>query len=92
MARVFLTGPNPRQALILNIVRPVILTLVIFGGGMFAVAFLSFQTLGTVLSGIWFFFLTQYACLIGRKTSLYEAGWAMVITVGIIILVYVVVV
>lgn len=81
--------PNHCRGFLLNIVRPVILTLIIFGGGMLTVSFLQLTTLGAVLAGLWFFFLTQIACLSGRKLSLNEAGCAMAITTIIVILAYV---
>jgi hypothetical protein len=83
------TMPNRGLRFFLNIVRPVILTLIIFGGGMVTVGFLQLTTLGAVLAGLWFFFLTQIACLSGRQHSLNEAGWAMVITTIIVIIAYV---
>ena len=85
---ILTTGPNPRRALVLNVLRPVILTVIILGGGMVTVGLLGLTTLGVVLAGAWFFFLTQYACLVGRGASLNEAGWAMVVTIGIIIAAY----
>ena len=86
--KVLTTGPDPRRAFVLNLIRPVILTVIIFGGGMVTVGLLALPTLGAVLAGAWYFFLTQYACLAGRGTSLNQAGWAMVVTIGIIIAAY----
>ncbi len=78
-----------RRALLLNVVRPAILTAIIFGGGALTIALLGLPILGAVLAGAWFFFLTQHACLIGRTgPSLNQAVWAMVTTVGVIIATY----
>ena len=88
---ILTTGPDPRRAFVLNVIRPVVLTVIIFGCGMVTVGLLRFPTLGAVLAGSWFFFLTQYACLAGRGASLNQAGWAMVVTIGSIIAAYMVV-
>lgn len=82
-----------RRAFILNVVRPTILTVIVFGGGTVTVGLLRLPTVGAILAGVWFFFLTQHACLTGRTgASLNQAGWAMGATIGVIITVYVAVV
>ena len=61
---------DSRRRFVLNIVRPVCLTLVIFGGGLATAGLLGVSTLGAIFSGLWFFFLTQVACLAGRQNVL----------------------
>jgi hypothetical protein len=92
-------GPEPMEwtlkvaslkgDLLLNGVRPIVTTLIIFGGGMALVRIMSLSSLGAVLSGIWFFFLTQLACLVGRNgRSLNAAGWAMILTMLCVMVTY----
>jgi len=88
---ILATGPDLRRAIVLNILRPMVLTVIIFGSGMATVGVLRFPTLGTVLAGAWFFLLTQHACLAGRGPSHFEAGLAMLLTIGGIIAAYMVV-
>lgn len=82
-------GPNPTRVFMLNAVRPALLTLIIFGGGLLAIGLLGVGTWGSVAGGVWFFLLTQYACLAGRGASLNQAGWAMVITMAALIAAFV---
>jgi hypothetical protein len=82
-----------RRFFIINVVRPTILTLIVFGGGAVTVGFLHLPLVGAVLAGVWFFFLTQHACLTGRTgASLNQAGWGMVVTIAAIITVHIAVV
>lgn len=89
MANILASGPSPRRSFVLNVIRPVVLTLIIFGGGLMTVALLGLGTAGIVAAGVWFFLLTQYVCLVGRTASLNQAGWAMVVTMAALIAAFV---
>ena len=80
--------PSRERHLVLNVVRPIVSSLIIFGGGSIVVAWLGLAFWGAAVSFAYFFFLTQVACLAGRKLSLNIAGWAMVLTMVCILLAY----
>lgn len=80
--------PSRERHIILNIVRPVASTAIIFGGGAIVIGWLRLTFWGAVGSFAYFFFLTQMACLVGRKHSLNVAGWAMVVTMACVIVLY----
>lgn len=91
LLNILTQGRNPRRAFVLNVVRPALLTFNIFGGGLLVMGLLDLSIWANLASGVWFFFLTQHACLIGRRASLNQAGWAMVITSAALIAVFVLV-
>ncbi len=85
ITKIIATAPNPRRRFFLNILRPIISSVIIFGGGLLTIAYLGLGTWGAIGAGTWFFILTQVACLAGRRASLNEAGWAMVITIIVLL-------
>jgi uncharacterized membrane protein YhhN len=79
---------NHRRETGLNVVRPTVQTVIIFGGGMLTAWWLGISGLWIVPVAIWFFFLTQMACLAGRGLSLSTARWAMLDTMGAVLVAY----
>jgi hypothetical protein len=74
--------------IMLAVVRPVVSTLIIFGGGAVVIASLGLQSWAAFAAFAYYFLLTQRCCLVGRRYSLNVAGWAMVITIIAVIVIY----
>jgi len=85
MTNILADAPNPRRRFIINIVRPVLLSVIIFGGGLLMIAIMGFGIWGAISAGAWYFFLAQIACLAGRRASLNEARWTMIVTIIVLI-------
>lgn len=81
------TNPKIRQH-ILNALRPIILTLIIFGGGAVAIYWTSIGTLGITLSFIFYFGLSYFACLSGRTVTYYQSGGAMVFSMILVLVLF----
>lgn len=74
----------------LNVVRPLILTILIFGLGAYLLYWLEISILSTIISLMWYFFLTRKACLSGRFKSVtdpaYWITYIMILVIAILIL------
>ena len=74
--------------LIRNIVRPIISTLIIFGGGTLAIYWTSVGIPNTILSFVFYFGLTYLACMTGRTVTYFESGGAMIATMILILVLF----
>lgn len=83
-------GDFARGNVVLNIMKPVSVTLCITGLGALVMGLLGVGTLGSFSGFAWFFFLTQFACLSGRfiENSIVYAGRSMLVTFVLVVLVY----
>ena len=71
--------------LLRNIVRPIMSTLIIFGGGALAIHWTGIENQGIFLSFIYYFWLTYFACMIGRTVTYYQSGGAMILVMLLIL-------
>ena len=78
---------SPKGA-VFNIIRPMVSTLIIFGGGAIVIGWLSLGFWEAAASFAYFFGLTTLACLPGRKHSLCVAGSTVLFTVICVVLLY----
>jgi hypothetical protein len=75
---------------ILNVLRPMVTTLIVMGGGAILLYYLKISFWGSVLAFAWFFILTRTACLGGRflRESRQIASISMLIVACLVLSVY----
>ena len=68
-----------------NVVRPIMSTLIIFGGGALAIHWTNFGIPGIILSFVFYFGLTYFVCMTGRTVTYYQSGGAMIFSMILIL-------
>ena len=71
-----------------NILRPIVLTLIIFGFGVLTIYWMGVSGIGIKISVLYFMGLTSFACLAGRRATFYESGSVMVVTMALVLYLY----